>query len=180
MPWRYLLVWILSFLPLTAMAGTAWVVVDTGRQLVSVFDAGRTVLQLKGASFGRGGTGKVHVQGDGRTPLGDFHIAWINQQSPFHLFFGLNYPTVAQATAGYHKGLIDKNLLEEITQASTEGRLPPQNTPLGGYIGIHGLGKGSLWMHRRFNWTEGCIALTNAQIEKLAQWLEIGTRVVIQ
>lgn len=179
MYWRCLLFWLL-FLPLTAVAGTAWVVVDTGRETVSVLEAGHTVLQLKGAAIGRGGVGKVHVQGDGRTPLGDFRITWINRQSPFHLFFGLNYPTDTQAQAGYKEGIIDERSLDEIKQASATGRLPPQDTPLGGHIGIHGLGNGSLWMHNHFNWTEGCIALTNEQIEKLSKWLEIGTRVVIQ
>ena len=176
---RYLLCWTL-FVPLTAMAGNAWVMVDTNQQTVSVLEAGQTVLELKGAAIGRGGVGPVHVHGDGRTPLGSFRIAWIDHKSPYHLFFGLNYPTVTQAAVGFQEGIINKESLDRIAQATADGRLPPQNTPLGGYIGIHGLGKGSIWMHRRFNWTQGCIALTNEQIEKLAQWLEIGTRVVIQ
>lgn len=162
------------------MAETAWVVIDTSQETVSVVKDGHTVLELKGAAFGRGGVSPVHVRGDGRTPLGNFRIAWIDHHSPFHLFFGLNYPSASQALAGFNEGLIDLDLLEKIRLASAVGRLPPQDTPLGGNIGIHGLGKGSLWMHQHFNWTEGCIALTNNQIEKLAQWLEIGTRVVIQ
>lgn len=162
------------------MAGTAWVVVDTSKQTVSVLDAGQTVLQLKGAAIGRGGTAPVHVQGDGSTPLGSFHIAWIDRNSPYHLFFGLNYPTAEQASMGYEEGIIDRNSFDTIALAIANGHLPPQDTPLGGHIGIHGLGKASLWVHRHFNWTQGCIALTNQQIEKLAQWLVIGTRVVIQ
>lgn len=170
----------LLLLPLSAMAGTAWVVVNTDTQTVSVLQGGQAVLRLKGAAFGRGGIGKMHIRGDGRTPLGEFRIAWIDRKSPFYLFFGLNYPTVAQARYGLNKGIIDEHSFETIKQAVANGRLPPQNTSLGGHIGIHGLGKGSLWVHKRFNWTEGCIALTNDQIEKLSQWLEIGTRVVIQ
>jgi murein L,D-transpeptidase YafK len=179
MIWRGLLCCLL-LLPLTAMAGTVWVVVNTSRETVSVLNDGQTVLQLKGAAIGRGGTGKLHVQGDGRTPLGNFRIAWINHQSPFHLFFGLNYPTLSQARVGLNKGIISERSYKKIEQAAASGRLPPQDTALGGRIGIHGLGKSSLWMHQHFNWTEGCVALTNDQIEKLAQWLEIGTRVVIQ
>jgi murein L,D-transpeptidase YafK len=167
-------------MPLAAMAGNAWVVVDTNQQTVSVLESGETVMQFKDAAFGRGGVGPVHIQGDGRTPLGSFRIAWIDHTSPFHLFFGLNYPTVTQAELGFQEGIIDQQLLESITRATKDGRIPPQNTPLGGYIGIHGLGTGSTWMHRHFNWTQGCVALTNEQIEKLSQWLEIGTRVVIQ
>jgi murein L,D-transpeptidase YafK len=167
-------------LSLSAEASTVWVVIDTNQQMVSVLRDGTPVLKLRGAAFGRGGIGKIHVQGDGRTPLGIFHVAWIDHQSPFHLFFGLDYPTVKQAVLGFKRGIIDKQLLERIKRANTSGSLPPQDTALGGYIGIHGLGKGSLWMHQHFNWTQGCVALTNAQIEKLSQWLAIGTRVVIQ
>lgn len=167
-------------MPMTAMANKAWVLVDTNNQTVSVLQGGQTVLQLKGAAFGRGGVSDLRMQGDGRTPLGDFYIVSINRNSRYHLYFGLNYPTLTHASASYVKGLIDQAAFGEIARAFADGRMPPQNTPLGGHIGIHGVGNGSLWTHRRFNWTEGCVALTNEQIEKLALWLEIGTRVVIQ
>lgn len=177
---RYILYFLLLLWPLTALAEQPWVVVDTGRGTVTVHQSSHTVLQLRGASFGRGGTSDIHLRGDGRTPLGTYHIVYINQRSRFHVFFELNYPTVDQARTGYQQGLIDKDALLQIEQANNDGQLPPQNTALGGDIGIHGLGQGSLWVHRHFNWTDGCVALTNAQIEKLAPWLEIGTRVVIQ
>lgn len=177
---RCLLFCLLLLMPLAAFAGQVWVMVNTRSGIVTVHMASRTVLRLKGAAIGRGGTGMVHVRGGGRTPLGAFRIVRINHRSRFHEFFELNYPTMNQARFGYRQGLIDQNTLHKIEQAIAEGRLPPQNTALGGDIGIHGLGKGSLWVHRHFNWTEGCVALTNAQIEKLAAWLEIGTRVVIQ
>ncbi|MBI1422221.1 MAG: L,D-transpeptidase family protein [Gammaproteobacteria bacterium] len=170
----------LMLIPLTAVADAAWVKVDTQQATVTVLKDGQTVLQLKNAAFGRGGVGMLHKQGDGRTPLGSYRIAWINHQSPFHVFFGLNYPTAHQALYGFVEGILDENALDKIREANASGEVPPQNTALGGQIGIHGLGQGSLWMHRHFNWTEGCVALTNKQIEKLAHWLEIGTRVVIQ
>ena len=176
---RYLLFLVL-LMPMSVMASNAWVLVDTQSQTVSVLQAGQTLLQLKGAAFGRGGVSDVRLRGDGRTPLGSFHVVSINRNSPFHLYFGLDYPTVEQAAAGYIQGLIDKVAFDEIVQAISEGRVPPQDTPLGGNIGIHGVGNGSLRVHQRFNWTQGCVALTNAQIEKLAPWLVIGTRVVIQ
>jgi L,D-peptidoglycan transpeptidase YkuD (ErfK/YbiS/YcfS/YnhG family) len=51
---------------------------------------------------------------------------------------------------------------------------------LGGAIGIHGIGGGSPDVHRRFHWTEGCVAVSNEQIERLAELVGIGTRVVIR
>lgn len=176
---RYLLT-LLLLIPMSLMANPAWVLVDTQNETVSVLQAGQTLLQLKGAAFGRGGVSALRQRGDGRTPLGSFHIVSINRDSHFHLYFGLNYPTLTQAEAAFEHGLIDQAAWDAIAQAIATGRLPPQDTPLGGNIGIHGVGNGSLQVHQRFNWTQGCVALTNAQIEKLAPWLAIGTRVVIQ
>lgn len=177
---RCFLYCLLFLLPLNALAEQPWVVVNTARGTVTVHRDNQTVLKLKGASFGRGGVSDVHLEGDGSTPRGIFRIVRINHNSRFKLFFELNYPTVRQARLGYRRGLISQHVLRQIEHATSAGDLPPQHTRLGGDIGIHGLGDGSLWMHRRFNWTNGCVALTNQQIEKLAQWLEIGTRVVIE
>ena len=58
-----------------------------------------------------------------------------------------------------------------------QGVDPP--TTLGGLIGIHGIGKGDPRVHRDFNWTFGCVALTNEQIDQLRPWVRLGTRVVL-
>ncbi|QHC51857.1 murein L,D-transpeptidase [Billgrantia tianxiuensis] len=55
----------------------------------------------------------------------------------------------------------------------------PHTTSLGGLIGIHGLGRGDPDVHRNFDWTEGCVAVSNEEIRALDPWLRIGTRVVI-
>lgn len=171
---------LLLLLPLSATAGQAWVLVDTAQGTVSVERDNQTLLRFRHASFGRGGIAPLHVNGDGVTPLGSFHIVGINHNSRYGLFFALDYPTDTQASLAYLEGVIDIYALDEIRQARAAGELPPQDTPLGGNIGIHGLGSGSSWVHRHFNWTNGCVALTNTQIKTLARWLEIGTRVVIQ
>jgi lipoprotein-anchoring transpeptidase ErfK/SrfK len=57
---------------------------------------------------------------------------------------------------------------------------PPQHTPLGGYIGIHGIGNGDTQIHETVNWTNGCVALTNQQIDDLETWVYIGMRVAIR
>ena len=59
-------------------------------------------------------------------------------------------------------------------------QIPPQNTPLGGQIGIHGLGNADERIHKVFDWTHGCIALTNPQIDQLSQWIDTGTVVKIK
>jgi lipoprotein-anchoring transpeptidase ErfK/SrfK len=47
-------------------------------------------------------------------------------------------------------------------------------------IGIHGLGNGDPLIHEEFNWTDGCIALTNEEVDELASWIHLGTRVEVQ
>jgi len=84
------------------------------------------------------------------------------------------------ADQAYREKRINRDVYYSILDALRDQRLPPQNTPLGGRIGIHGLGHGDLTVHRQFDWTKGCIALTNPEIERLAHWVQVGTRVVIR
>ena len=69
---------------------------------------------------------------------------------------------------------------QAIRRASAANRRPPQDTALGGYIGIHGTGDGDLRIHSEYNWTNGCIALTNEQIDRLLDWVRVGTPVEIR
>jgi L,D-transpeptidase catalytic domain len=61
--------------------------------------------------------------------------------------------------------------------------MPPQDTRLGGSIGIHGIGEETVekvQIHESLDWTRGCIALRNADLHALRPYLDIGTRVVIR
>lgn len=160
--------------------GPPWVLVDTGSHTVSVIEDGRIKAIFRRIAVGRSGVAKVHYEGDGKTPLGIFHVAWINRNSRFHLFFGLDYPHPPQAEIAWKRDKINLDTYAAILKASYRGELPPQDTELGGYIGIHGLGHGNPLIQRMADWTEGCIALTNRQIDRLARWVSLGTKVVIQ
>lgn len=158
----------------------ARVVVDTDALTLTVFRGDRVLAVFENISIGRGGTTRLKHHQDGKTPLGTYEIIRADYDSNFHLFFGFDYPTADQAWRAFDAGMIDRRTYRRIVRAQRHGRVPPQTTPLGGYIGIHGIGDGSLAVHRRFNWTEGCIALTNKQIERLDQWVGIGTTVVVR
>src|SRR5699024_10191320 len=121
----------------------------------------------------------LHLEGDATTPLGEFKILHVNRKSRFHIFLGLNYPTPAHIDHARKKGVIDA-ITHEAYMDSASLRTPPQDTPLGGYIGIHGIGEGDPDIHDRFDWTQGCIALTNEQIEELSQLVGPGSRVFIR
>lgn len=141
-----------------------------GEQVVASFDD---------ISVGRAGVSRKRRLGDQRTPLGDFRIVKIKEDSMYHRFFIIDYPNEERAQLALQEGEIDQSTFKAIRWATRTGRLPPQNTPLGGNLGIHGLGRGDPAFHEAFNWTTGCIALTNEQIDKLTRWIQVGTRVVI-
>jgi murein L,D-transpeptidase YafK len=115
-------------------------------------------------------------QGDGRTPVGEYLIQEKHPSGRFHLFLGLNYPNIEDAERGYDDGLIDPNQWVDIFFANARRRLPPWNTRLGGQVGIHGFGDRPLIP---IDWTKGCIAVSNEEIEYLYRQLPLGTPVVI-
>ncbi|HEB81000.1 MAG TPA: L,D-transpeptidase [Chromatiales bacterium] len=163
-----------------AAQGAPWLLVDTRKAVLSVIRDGRVEARFPGIAIGRGGVARLRLRDDNATPLGTFHIAWINDHSVFHRFFGFNYPTPPYVWRAFDHNLIGPETVRRILWAVHHHRLPPQDTPLGGDLGIHGLGHGDPWVHRRINWTGGCIALTNAQIDRLARWVRIGTKVVVR
>ncbi|CAK0740053.1 YkuD domain-containing protein [Gammaproteobacteria bacterium] len=176
----------LLFATLIACVGTVWanedrwIQIDTTAHTLSVFKGESLDRTYPRVALGRSGAANERQRGDGVTPIGEFRIAWINRSSPFDVFFGLDFPNEEHTERAYQHHLIDIDTYYALRTALSEGRLPPQDTPLGGTIGIHGLGMGDPTIHRKFDWTKGCVALTNEEIEQLAQWVQVGTRVVIR
>jgi murein L,D-transpeptidase YafK len=145
-----------------AQGGETWLLVDTVNLRLMVMQGTRVVHTYEDISIGRDGVSREKIRGDQRTPVGRFRIAWVREASGFHRFLGLDYPD------------------RERARAHENGKIPPQGTPLGGQIGIHGIGEGDPEIHDRFNWTNGCVAITNEQLDELMQWVHIGTRVDIR
>jgi len=154
--------------------------IDTEARTLEVMQGERVIATFNDVAIGRYGKTYFKVQGDNKTPLGQFRIGWIGKQSRYHRFLGLTYPDREAADRALQDGRIDESQWQEIRRAIQAGNVPPQHTPLGGYIGIHGVGSGDLEFHREFNWTNGCVALTNEQIDLLAGWARIGTPVEIR
>jgi murein L,D-transpeptidase YafK len=135
------------------------------------------------ASFGSGGLGAKRRRGDDMTPVGAYRIVEFKADSRFHFFMLLNYPNLVDGWHGYRENAIDATQFKAIAAAYRNGAAPPQDTPLGGYIGIHGIGEVTpkkLDIHRTQNWTQGCIALSNEEINELRAYVSRGTRVVIR
>jgi hypothetical protein len=114
-------------------------------------------------------------QDEWRTPEGTYWIGRRNPSSQYHLAFVLSYPNRHDALEGARQGIISEAQYEAIVAADMENRMPPQGTPLGGLIEIHGHGSG-----RQRAWTRGCIALRNVHMDWLWELVPVGAPVVIE
>lgn len=132
-------------------------------------------------ALGREEDGPKRAGRDNRTPEGYYHVAGPARRSQkFHLFLPIDYPSRADAELGLALGTIDEPTYEQIVDALEDGRVPPQNTPLGGHVGFHGEGERWKGDSVNLNWTYGCIALDDDQIEFLAERAPAGTPVIIR
>ncbi|MFN2308115.1 MAG: L,D-transpeptidase family protein [Gammaproteobacteria bacterium] len=156
-----------------------WLLVDTQALELRVMRGLREVRVYRDIAIGRAGATQDKRRLDGTTPLGEYRISVIKNDSKFHRFFGIDYPHLPHAERALQRGELAVEDYLIIRNAVRAGRPAPQNTPLGGHLGIHGIGAGEPEVHSDFNWTNGCIALTNEQVEELAHWIRPGTRVVI-
>ena len=159
----------------------SWLLVDTKADALIVMNGDRPVESFRQIALGSSGAGIKFKRGDNKTPLGVFRVGWINDHSRFKTFIGLDYPNPDYAERALRERRIDALTYERIRAAWSKGRTPPQDTPLGGQIGIHGVGAGNPGVHSAgINWTSGCIALDNRQIDALMPWVKVGMRVEIR
>ncbi len=118
------------------------------------------VLKSYKVALGRKPIGDKEREGDNRTPEGIYKIDRRNARSRFYRALHISYPTPSQ---------IDK---------SKKLGVGP-----GGDILIHGLPSSLAWvgsMHRMFDWTAGCVAVTNAEIDEIWRVVPDDTTVEIK
>ena len=162
------------------LADNIRVVIDTGNETLKVMKGKLVIKSYDDIAIGRYGATYYKARGDHKTPLGKFKIGWIKKSNLYYRFIGLNYPDLPVADRALVDGRIEEPQWQAIRRASEAGKTPSQSTPLGGYIGIHGLGSGDAEVHGQYNWTNGCVALTNEQVDQLLKWVKVGTPVEIR
>jgi L,D-transpeptidase catalytic domain len=133
------------------------IVVEKARRTMTLYSQGAPV-RIYFVALGRNPVGHKVSRGDYRTPEGLYHIAAHNPDSKYHLSLLVSYPNETDLAEAKKRGVTT-----------------------GGDIMIHGLpdqfaSYGSA--HRQWDWTKGCIAVTNAEIEEI--WSAIPDGAAIQ
>ncbi|AOY02270.1 L,D-transpeptidase [Jeongeupia sp. USM3] len=180
---RLLLPYLLPILLLAAAAVRAepWALVDTSVQTLTVYStSGVPLLTVDHVAIGSGGVSDVHYRGDNTTPRGDYRIRAIRKSHRFVTFYELDYPKTAQAEQAFRDGRLSGKARDLIAMQNDAGVRAAQRTVLGGWIGIHGVGKGNMDIHRTYNWTDGCVALDNDALAAFGEWADVGMRVEIR
>jgi len=153
-------------------------VVHKGERRLWARCEGGAVVELR-VALGRAPEGAKRDVGDQRTPEGVYRVAGRARPSRFHRFVPIDYPSEADADRALAEGRLSRSDHERIVAAHGKHVLPPHDTPLGGQLGFHG--EGTRWRgeSEALDWTEGCIALADSDLDFLIARVRIGTPVTI-
>jgi murein L,D-transpeptidase YafK len=135
------------------------IVIDKSERLLTLMRGERQVRSYT-VALGAAPKGPKRFEGDQRTPEGVYTIDYRNADSGYHRALRISYPSEADRVRALESGLDP-----------------------GGQIMIHGLKNGQGWVgdrHRGGDWTDGCIAVTNAEIEEIWSLVDLGTPVEIR
>lgn len=124
--------------------------------------------------------GDKEKRGDYRTPRGKFFIC---SKAAFEeprgtmgtRWMQLSYPNLEAAERGLRDRLIPVEVFKNIKDAIDHKKTPPQDTPLGNGVGIHG----GAAPERSRDWTAGCIGMYDEDIEEVFKYVKVGTPVFI-
>lgn len=137
-----------------------YVFVEKGKRRLTVWRDGGLLATFP-VRLGRTPTGAKSREGDGRTPEGVYSIDYRKSDSSFYRAFHISYPSPMDSVMAQKQGV----------------------SP-GGAIMIHGLPNdadkdAAKRIHKYVDWTEGCIAMTNSEIDELWQMVPPGTPIEI-
>jgi murein L,D-transpeptidase YafK len=145
--------------PLPAGAVADRVVVDKGARTLTLLNRG-AALKTYRVSLGGNPRGHKRQEGDERTPEGVYRLDARNPRSSAHLSLHVSYPGPA-----------------DVAQARARGVQP------GGLIMVHGITNGLGWLgrlHRLRDWTDGCVAVTNREMDEIWRAVPVGTAIEIR
>ena len=135
------------------------IVVEKSKRTLTLMD-GRKAVKTYKVALGGQPVGTKDRQGDHKTPEGIYSVDAKNPNSQFYKALHLSYPNPADRANARKLGV----------------------SP-GGDVEIHGLGSKWGWLgakHRLTDWTDGCVALTNEEIDEIYPLVKVGTPVEIR
>lgn len=121
---------------------------------------GTRLLRTYSIALGRTPLGHKQQEGDGRTPEGRYVLDYRNPRSSYHKALHVSYPSAADTAAANSRGV-----------------------SAGGFIMVHGVRNGLGFvgrLHRICDWTDGCIAVTDAEIDEIWRSVPDGTPIEIE
>ena len=134
------------------------ILIEKSKRTMTVYSQNNAIKTYR-IALGFAPIGHKQQEGDGKTPEGHYTIAAKNPRSQFHLSLKISYPSATNRLEAHRRGI----------------------NP-GSDIMIHGLGRGFGWLgsaHYLKDWTLGCIAVTNEEIDELYPVVKVGTAVEI-
>jgi len=149
----------LNFNPLPRDAVADRILVEKSARRLTLFQNGRA-LKSYCVALGRAPIGAKEYEGDQRTPEGIYSIDFHKPDSDYHLALHISYPEQRD---------IDRAAVSDLSAGSD--------------IMIHGLPNGRGWIgrfHRRNDWTAGCIAVADFEIEEIYRAVPDGTPVELR
>ena len=145
--------------------GTIYIIIDKSDYELQVYDD-KGWYATYPVVFGSSSLDDKEMEGDRKTPEGTFKIVSKKTHPKWDRFMMLDYP--------------NKESVEKFNERKQNGQIP-RNATIGGGVGIHGT-----WPHEDYqvdkykNWTNGCIALKNEDVEDLYDYVPVGTKVTIR
>lgn len=145
--------------PLPAGAKADLVVIRKAERRLDLY-RGERLLKSYPISLGRNPVGRKRQEGDGRTPEGEYRLDDRKSDSAFHRALHISYPAPTDTESARARGV----------------------SP-GGFVMIHGMKNGLGWLgrlHLAIDWTDGCVAVTNLQIEEISRAVPDGTKILLK
>ncbi len=149
----------LTFMSFSCFADIDLVKVDKSENKMYLLDNGKIIKEYH-VSFGASPKGHKEQEGDQKTPEGIYTLDYKKEDSSFYRAMHVSYPNQADLDNAKSKGV-----------------------SAGGFIMVHGQKNKLGWlsgMIQQFNWTDGCIALTNKEMDEFMSLVKVGTKIQIQ
>lgn len=145
--------------PKLAESRVDYVVIQKKDNILSLWKSGRLIKTYPIMAMGANPIGQKVYEGDERTPEGTYYIEEKHPSQNFQKFLKISYPNDKDRAIAKRFGL-----------------------PPGGSVGIHGDRGGMSGFFQRFdkNWTDGCLAMRNADIEEIYEMVDVGTPILLK